>query len=631
MKLMTPIIIVGILILSGIGASALIDFKQNELKITEKIEFTSPCIKDQEEYITIDIYEETSSLMHPGEPIIPVVTKVYTFPFKTKINDVKVTFSDSAQQTISKKIKPAPHPINGNNKIQTSSDSIELDEVYEMNTYYPEKQWKYNIGVGLQNLEHVVYLSIQIYPVRYNPKESIISYVDCAEIKITYDLPNNPAVFGDEFDLVIIAPSDFEAKLQPLVTHKNDMGVVTTLITVEEITDEFTGRDDAEKMKYFIKSAVEDWGVSYVLIVGGRSGGVLEEKWWAPVRYSHLDDGSGFESSYLSDLYFADLYKIEENVTVFEDWDSNENDIFGEWSMFSKDTIDMYPDVIVGRLACRNTREVGVMVNKIIDYEETKADDSWFKNMVVVGGDSAPGDEYYEGEEENAAALGYMSDFTGVKLWMSDGTLTEEADVIDSVSEGCGFLFFDGHGNPSVWSSHPPNDEETWITGLKLSDMSKLDNREKLPICVVGGCHNAQFNVSVLNILKGILTEGFDYFKLSFYYKEWVPECWAWRMTRERGGGCLAIMGYTGLDWFAIGDHNDDDIPDCTQFYSGYCNTNFFKNYGVNDMTVLGQAHSQTVTDFITDFPPMDERLDGKTAQEFVLLGDPSLQIGGYE
>ncbi|GAI77381.1 unnamed protein product, partial [marine sediment metagenome] len=33
---------------------------------------------------------------------------------------------------------------------------------------------------------------------------------------------------------------------------------------------------------------------------------------------------------------------------------------------------------------------------------------------------------------------------------------------------------------------------------------------------------------------------------------------------------------------------------------------------------------------YINAFPPMDERLDCKTVQEFALLGDPSLQIGGY-
>ena len=86
-----------------------------------------------------------------------------------------------------------------------------------------------------------------------------------------------------------------------------------------------------------------------------------------------------------------------------------------------------------------------------------------------------------------------------------------------------------------------------------------------LPVAVVGGCHNGQFEVTILNILKGMLEERFNYFKARFFYKEWVPECWAWRMTRKIGGGSIAIMAYTGLDWFAEGDYDEDGIPDCTQ------------------------------------------------------------------
>ena len=300
-----------------------------------------------------------------------------------------------------------------------------------------------------------------------------------------------------------------------------------------------------------------------------------------------------------------------------------------------KDIIDMYPEVYLGRLPCRNTFEVKIMVNKITNYESTAYGSEWFNKIVCVGGDSAPGDEYYEGEEENQAAIDYLDGFDPVKVWTSDGSFTGIDDVVSAISEGSGFLFFDGHGNPTVWSTHPPNDGETWITGLNNKDMPKLRNGEKLPIAVIGGCHNGQFNVSILNILKGILEDGLQYFSREpplgkFWYKEWTPECWAWLMTRKIGGGSIAIMGYTGLDWFATGDYNDDEIPDCTQFYSGFANVNFFKNYGVNDLTILGQAHTQTLIDYINEYPPMDEKLDCKTVQEFALLGDPSLQIGGY-
>jgi len=165
--------------------------------------------------------------------------------------------------------------------------------------------------------------------------------------------------------------------------------------------------------------------------------------------------------------------------------------------------------------------------------------------------------------------------------------------------------------------------------------MSQLSNGAKLPICVCGGCHNGQFNTSLLNIIKGILQDGFQYFAWNgslgrYWYKEWIPECWAWKLMSVKNGGTIATMAYTGLDWFAEGDSNNDTIPDCTQSFSGYTNTQFFKNYGVNNMTILGQAHTQALIDYLIAFPPMQEKLDCKTVQEFVLLGDPSLQIGGY-
>jgi hypothetical protein len=272
------------------------------------------------------------------------------------------------------------------------------------------------------------------------------------------------------------------------------------------------------------------------------------------------------------------------------------------------------------------------MVDKIITYETTTAGKEWFKKMVVVGGDSAPveGDPYYEGEEENKLALEYMTGFEGVRLWTSNGNFTGPQDVINGISAGCGFLFFDGHGNPMSWSTHPPNNESDWINGLQVKHMSKLKNGEQLPVTVCGGCHNGQFNTSLFNIPKGIIQEGFKYFKRTFFLGGWIPECWAWKLMSVKNGGSIATMAYAGLDWFAIGDYNQDSIPDCTQFYSGYTNTQFFKNYGVNKMTILGQAHSQALIDYLNAYPPMQEKLDCKTVQEFVLLGDPSLQIGGY-
>ena len=238
----------------------------------------------------------------------------------------------------------------------------------------------------------------------------------------------------------------------------------------------------------------------------------------------------------------------------------------------------MYPEVYIGRLACKNIDEVETLVTKITTYENTTAGTEWFNKMVVVGGDSAPNatDPWYEGEEENALALQYMAGFDGIRLWTSNGNFTKTQDVIDGINAGCGFLFFDGHGNPMSWSTHPPHNESMWITGLQVKDMPKLTNAEKLPVTVCGGCHNGQFNTSLLNILKGVIQEGFKYFQWKFYLGEWTPECWAWKLMSVKNGGSIATMAYTGLDWFGTGDNNNDTIPDCTAVLFRLCKYTVF-------------------------------------------------------
>ncbi|MEM4257763.1 MAG: C25 family cysteine peptidase [Candidatus Thermoplasmatota archaeon] len=619
MKKIGAILLTGLVLMSGLGAA--VSFSKQPSNIVENVVFQNMVISETETNTIVSLDVSNSWVKNPGKPLLPMVQKTYIFPFGTQINSVDVIFVNPQIIQFSKEIIPAP-------LAQTVVHGKLISQQQDQTTntaLYPETPFSYSVYAGIKGTTHVLFLVVYLYPIRCDIQDKILFFSDEAALRISYTLPVQPVFTSDDYDLVIIAPEVFSEALQPLVEHKNSHGVSAFLKTVESIYAEYTGVDEPEQIKYFIKDAVETMGVDYVLLVGGQKG--QRRSWYVPVRYANLDDNSDFETSYVSDLYYADIYDAGGN---FSSWDPNGNGIFAEWKDGTKEILDLVPDVYLGRIPCRSVYFVKIMVDKIITYETNAAGKSWFNDMVVVGGDSAPGDLYYEGEEENKKALEYMDFFNGVSCWTSDETLTGPQSVIDAVSQGCGFLFFDGHGNPSVWSTHPPNNESVWITGLSNRDMRKLRNGDKLPVCVVGGCHNAQFNTSLMRILEGIKSEGFNFFKRSFYYKDWVPECWAWKMVQVKRGGAIAVMGYTGLDWFATGDYTSDGIPDCTQFFSGYANTHFFKNYGVNDITVLGQTHTQTLVDYIIDNPPMSEPLDCKTVQEFVLLGDPSLQIGGY-
>jgi hypothetical protein len=285
-------------------------------------------------------------------------------------------------------------------------------------------------------------------------------------------------------------------------------------------------------------------------------------------------------------------------------------------------------------LACRTVQEVRTVVKKIIAYERKPCGRSWFNTMILIGGDTVPFDqEYNEGEIETGYAASFMEPlgFTTEKLWVSNGQLTGALPVITTISQGAGFLYLSGHGTPIVWSTHPTGDGETWIDGLYTIEMNLLRNKNKLPICVVGGCHNSQFDVTTRGLLRGILEYGPRYFLWDegiecFGKYAWASRCWSWNLVRQNQGGAIAAIGNTGLGW-GIGG------PNSINYQDGYISSHFFQVYATlskQGYHNLGMIHGQTITDYVNNFQPNDDELDRKTVEQLVLLGDPSLQIGGY-
>ncbi len=622
MKKIVPIALFIVLVLQGLGAGMYL--RDEEIQCQhEPFIFTDLSIQTDSMGSILSFKETTSFVHEPGKPYLPMYSATYTYPFGTRISDVTVSFDHPKTFEVLTPVRSLPAPaVSYANGIIYANDE---QWAYRTDRVYPAG-FSFSVDTGIEGENRAVFLNVNILPFAYDPMGQTMTFYSTASVDIMYHEPKIFVTFPDEHDMVIIAPKAFSENLQPLVDHKNTIGLSTFLKTTEDIYAQYPGVDEPEQIKYFIKDAIESFGINYVLLVGGRQGGIFEGKWFVPVRYSNVDDDA--EPTFISDLYYSDIYN---ETGEFSSWDTNGNGIFAEFKGFKKDILGLIPDVYIGRLPCLNAREVKIVVDKIKTYE-TSQKDAWFNDMVVVGGDSAPGDQYNEGEEENKLALSYMQDFNGIRCWTSDGSFTGPDDVKNAISQGCGFVFFDGHANPASWSTHPPGDEETWITGLTVFDMPDLSNAHKFPVCVVGGCHIAQFDVSPYNMIRDIIAYGpLGYFVRSpfqFYHMEWVPRCWSWQLASMKQGGSIATLGFTGLDWFAVGDDDHDGIPDCTQQFSGFMNTHFFKNYGVHNITILGQVHAQTVKDYINTHPPMNFELDCKTVEEFVLLGDPSLILG---
>jgi len=644
MKKLLAVVIIGLFLMNGLAASNSSKPDYIVEKKTETISLSEMQLVDTGAYISIELAESTSLLMKTGEPVIPKITRVYPLPFQSRSIQVSVDFSQPYAQVLEKRVRPAPKPLI-DSKETTETLVTPSETVYQNSEIYPEHSFSYSTSTGLAGTERVVFLSVTVYPIRYSPLENTLFVNKEYIITVSYEQPTQPMLFSDTYDLLVIAPAEFKEALQPLVNHKNAFGMNTTLVTLETIYGEITeGRDDAENVKLYIKKAMEEHGINYVLLVGGMK--LEKEQWYFPVRYTNNHVGKGYELGVISDLYFADIYK--ENGTAFEDWDSNGNRIFAEYTMAKRDIIDGSPDVYVGRLACSSIEEVHLMVEKIINYEKNPADDAWFRRMLLIGGDTYPesgGPGGYEAELDTNVSASYMTGFEFERLWASWGTLTGQESVEQAINAGAGFIHCAGHANPTVLVTHPPlnNTEKITILGMynipplnafyalffqkrgiagvleELQErwMPHLSNGEKQPVVVVGGCHNSQFNITPLNILS----YGFSH---AYGYGIHAPKCWSWWLTSKENGGAIATMGNTGLGMGLPGF----DYPNGLD---GWLLPRFFYNYGQLGQQHVGEAHSSAIADYVNKFNINADDADRQMVEQWILLGDPSLMIGGYQ
>ena len=572
------LLLVVILIFSGFVVNATDD----NIKTFEKmINITNPVIIDEGQYIFVNLNEASSVIEKPGEPMLPIISQVFILPFGSKIASVDVCFSDFKQIQVSKEIKPVPGPIMLNNLVKVEETVKDLD-IYDSAELYPSSSFVYNVGVGLDGLEHVVYLSVHCFPVRYSPKENMIYYSEEISIKIIYEEPSSLILSSDEYDLIIISPSKFSRNLQPLIEYKNSVGVRTIYKTTEEIYDGYQGRDEPEKIKYFIKEAIESWNAKYLLLVGDVDS--------LPIRYTKAEM---FDVESLpTDLYYADIY---DNNGSFCSWDTNYNDVFGEYDRHGVmiDYMDLYADINVGRIPCTNNKDLKIVVRKIITYETKTLGQDWFNRAILMGGDTFPDNNIYEGEIVLGEVLEQIPEFEPIKLFTSKENYNP-ININREITKGAGLVSYSGHGFENGFGTFPPNGEERidYFTPYTIGML----NNNKFPVIFFDACCVATLDYNYLGIK--------------------LP-CIAWYLIKKPVGGAIATIGSTRVA-FTMVDGNG------VHGGAGFMNVHFFKSYepgiAVSQMLVSAQ------NDYINDNP----WIDYFTLQEFILIGDPSLRLGGY-
>jgi hypothetical protein len=413
------------------------------------------------------------------------------------------------------------------------------------------------------------------------------------------------SAFFDEYDMVIIAPDIFTDAIQSLIVHKNSVGIQTFLKTTEEIYDEYEGRDEAEQIKYFIYESAENLNIRYVLLVGDVD--------TTPIRkteVNHIWSGSGsiMVDDIITDLYYADIYDANGS---FSSWDSNNDDVFSEFYLYNfgknpgeievVDEVDLYPDVGVGRIPCATIDELEIVINKIISYE-TQSFGDWFQRVILAAEDgfSEPG---YQCEMITDLVGEALTDFTPVKLYESLSTLKARL-VNREINDGAGLFLFFAHGRHMAIANY----HKLFIKGLH--------NEDKLTVAFIAGCLTAQLDASIHEILKEFGLLGLDSF-LQFLHinTKKLQTCIAWEFLKHENGGSIATFSST---------RKGNLVPnDPASGFGGLLIIKVFESYEPG--IVLSDMYNNAITSFI------DETWkDYVTLQMIIVLGDPSLKIGGY-
>jgi hypothetical protein len=229
-------------------------------------------------------------------------------------------------------------------------------------------------------------------PLNYNfdtkdtSKDNLLNSLYLSSNFSSIDLSKLPEIdtnswYNPKVEMLIITPDDedFINAVSPLVQWKNNKGLKTIILSN---FSEYSGRDDAERIRNMIKSYYERENIKWILLTGDAQENLI------PIRNVYNPDVvivGGDESEYLSwDDYYkpTDYYYADLNGS----WDEDNDNIFGESAEYNKngiDEIEWTPEVYVGRLPAGSATELEIMVNKSLKYETAPNIGNWMNRMLT--------------------------------------------------------------------------------------------------------------------------------------------------------------------------------------------------------------------------------------------------------
>jgi hypothetical protein len=190
------------------------------------------------------------------------------------------------------------------------------------------------------------------------------------------------------------------------------------LVDVEDLYDEFNyGAKSPQALKDFLQYARANWKVKprFVLLAGDAS--------FAPKNYL----GSGD-----FDLVPTGIVDTAFMETASDDWLAD----------FNQDGIS---DLAIGRLPARTLTEAGVMVKKLVGYEQSQP-----LNSALLVSDANDGYDFEQASDALKNLLPGTLRIEEIKRGKLDETAAK-AQLFDAINRGQKLINYAGHGNVDAW------------------------------------------------------------------------------------------------------------------------------------------------------------------------------------
>ncbi|MEO0275645.1 MAG: C25 family cysteine peptidase, partial [candidate division WOR-3 bacterium] len=451
------------------------------------------------------IYEGTN-LNETGKPSLPYKDVYFLLPPSAEI--VKVNIISKEEEILkgeyniypAQRYFPLSHPEIFN--------FIPPDkEVYSSKNIYPKDLLQIypsgsKSGFRIQG--------IRIYPLRYIPAEKKLILLKNIEIEIIYEENKHEIIsltetqfkeFAPLIEKYVINPEDilrfsppikslkqnevhyaiitsdaFSSSFNSLKEWRTKQGYITQIFTTTWIYNNYTGYDNQEKIRNFIKDYFTNHGLIFVLLGGDAN--------IVPVRRAYLPY---YGDSYIAtDLYYADL-----NGT----WDADGDHLYGEMLV---DGVDIYADVFVGRLPARTVAHIEHFLDKIFTYEKNPP--SGYQKRVLLPSVMLFSQWGWHGREVNNAISDSLAagstGWTFRKLEDPASTATR-----DSFSHGFNFCHGAAHGDQNGWYY------QTGSVVFVSSHIPNLTNGTKYTIVNAIACYSGDFDEYTCCFAESLLTK----------------------------------------------------------------------------------------------------------------------------